>query len=78
MSIKQELDEMMVFKDTKIVRLAQDNADLHICSYTIGNIPWITLFEDYYGEDDFTRVNVNGTGIVELYKILKEMVGEKK
>jgi len=72
MSIKQELDEMMAFDQCKIARVMQHDCEVHICSYKVGDESWITIFEDYDGEDSFTRVNVNRCGLVELYKIIKE------
>lgn len=62
------------YNNAKIVRL-REGAEFHLCSYKIGKEDWITIFEDYRG-DDWSRVNVYGKSLKELYKILKEIYGE--
>lgn len=76
-TIQDEINEMMEFEDCRVVRVKQADCELHICTYKIGSDTWVTLFEDYDGKDNFTRVNVNEKGLAELYKTLKEIVENK-
>ena len=73
-TIKNELDEIMGFEDCKIIRAKQEGCEIHIAVYTIGGEDCVTLFEDYDGDKNFTRVNVNNYGLIELYKVLKEII----
>lgn len=71
-SLKEHLDELMDVGSTpRIIRTRNFDDELYICSANIGDEFWVMLVEDAYDEK-FSHVNVNGTALRELYKVLKE------
>lgn len=69
MTLSQQLEELMDFDGARILRVRQEDSDLHIATYKVGGEYWMTLI-DSRSEEDYNTVYITRDGLNALIETL--------
>lgn len=69
MTLSQQLEELMDFGGARILRVRQEDSDLHIATYQVGGERWMTLINST-GETEYSSVYIDGDGLSALIETL--------
>lgn len=70
MTLSQQLEELMEFNGARILRVRQEDTDLHIATYQVGGEYWMTLINSWDSETDYSSVYITKEGLDALIETL--------